>query len=144
MPIGQRVSLEPASGPSTPPRSLGGQGLNPLLAELDAGQVNMWEHYAFDATAQGALIQVQARTTDIRRLKIVERSGSAFIIGLDRSSTPQPGAGGYDLVHPGLGELDESIPPTRVVTLVLDTGAVTPTKVLDVYLLAGVYAARTS
>jgi hypothetical protein len=135
---GRRVGS--ANGPTITPRltELVGDPRS-LPAQLDAGQ-DSWRHFTFSPAELLAGAGTIDLLTPATRVKVIVREDVAVFIGLDR--TAEAGAGGYDLIQPGLGELDESIPWTTRVSLAVDPDAVAPTLDVDVWTMAGVYTAR--
>lgn len=105
---------------------------------------NVWEHHtATPAQVLAGISFELAGPKRFSRLKVIDiRSQEPIYIGLDRADGQTgPAIGSYDLLHPGNGQLDESVPPAKKVTL---KAASAPANNVDVWLLGGAYAERTS
>lgn len=140
MPIGARP-YGAASGPPVGPVMPGIRSTPGIVDELAAG-FDVYVHVTVTPAQLLAGVTVDA-PQPATRLKVLVRESVVVWAGFDRA--PGTDAGEYDLVHPGNGEIDESIPPTRRVLLLADAAAGgTPTKPVEVFLLGGVHTARPS
>lgn len=156
MPIGGKpggVGLAPgksilAHGPALEPRLLGDDLREHWLTELGV-EVDIWSHWtvlAADLIAATAgtgppnTCDITITAGMVTRLTVMERSGSATLVGLNR--VPTSGAGGYDLINPGSGTFDFGIPATQRFSFRLEAGAPNPTKNLEVWFRAGIHTLR--
>jgi hypothetical protein len=113
----------------------------PDATERAAG-VDLWQAVTLDAAAAvwpAGLAVIDYSAAPVTRLEVFATNADELVIGLDR--TPSYTAGGFDLFHPGGGQLVEPIPPTRRVYLLTATGT-TPTGWVHVIGHAGAYALR--
>jgi hypothetical protein len=144
MPYGQTRYLPPASTRDPVVVPVAATSRPPALpdaAERAAG-VDVWQSTTLDAAAAvwpAGLAVIEYADAPITRLEVFTAAGDELVIGLDR--TPSYVAGGFDLWHPGGGQLVEPIPPTRRVYLLTATGT-TPTGWVHVTAHAGAYALR--
>lgn len=148
MPIGQRPTSGGPSGPPIPPRTLTGEfanlNQNELALSLDAGSVDMWEHYNAPFVAGPTNLAVHCKATEARRLRVVIQDTTTVLANLGGTNNfPTSDAGPYDLVWRGPGVFDQSIPPTRDLYFLIgvrNSGALTAP--FDVWVMAGIYVAR--
>lgn len=145
MPIGSRrvgVASGPAVGPRDPgsANTAGAFGGSPgQRGPGGADDVDNWEHATLrPAEADGGIL-VQFGTP-VSRIRVLVRDSSAVMLGSGR--IPGTSAGSYDLVHPGMGELDLTIPPTSSLGVKRDPAAPALANNVEVYGLAGWYADR--
>jgi hypothetical protein len=144
MPYGQTRFVGPVSPQAPRVIPITPQQIPPLApnaAERNAGAYDLWKSVSLSAadaawTTEGVTVEFPSAAS---RLEVFAGTGDALIIGLDR--TPSNTTGGYDLWHPGGGQLIELIPETRRIVVKTTTGAGPAT---DVHVIAhgGAFATR--
>ena len=142
MPIGYRATGE-AIGPSIVPASLrlaySPAAVAAQAANASASPTN--EHYTLQPAqlAGGAVVTIATSPGD--RIIVLERDGNQLSISFDGAAITAPNSANpqYQLLHPGLGELDRSWPTFRTVSIV---ASATPTNPVDVWVLGGAQALR--
>jgi hypothetical protein len=140
MPYGARRRVH-ASGPSWAPRLVptrqgtGGPVLE--MGRADPGApAGQWDHQTLSAADVAAGVTI-AFPEPATRVIVQERGGQVVTVGF--GAVPGTTEGTYDLLHPGNGEIDRSIPPTNVLGF---KSSAPSANAIEVWVTSGYYADR--